>query len=125
MGHLSSCGEVHLNMGLDWLRLDVAGQIISGVIPMYPPSVPGAREAHETSKNPAVNELKTMLTYVQRAVVSKTLAKPFVIIWRICLDVFSSYKFLHCLIIISVGQWQKFNNTKIFCIHFTEIFSFC
>ena len=71
MGHLSSCGEAHqhVHMGLDWLRMDVAGEVISGVIPTYPPSLPGAREAHETSKSPAFSELKTMLLYIRRAVV--------------------------------------------------------
>ena len=70
VSHLSSCNEVRLNMHLDWLRLDIAGEVISGVIPTHPPSVPGAREAHETSKNPTIIELKTMLLYIQRAVVS-------------------------------------------------------
>ena len=82
MGHLSSCRagpdphvhapdlHVHVHMGLDWLRLDMVGEIISGVIPTYPPSVPGAVEAHETSKNPAISELKTTLLYIRRAVVS-------------------------------------------------------
>lgn len=67
---MNNCDEVRPHMGLDWLRLDTAGEVITGVIPMHPPSVPGAREVLETSKNPAVSELKTMLLHMQRAVVS-------------------------------------------------------